>query len=90
MVESSSSEDSDVRATSENPTGRIAERSAAVTVLFSAVALLFFYYLRRGWFEDIETRRFIAIGIVIVGVFALTRTYVLWRRRKVGERPTPE
>jgi hypothetical protein len=73
------------RATRDNPSGRIAQRATALTVLFSAVTLLFFYYLRRSWPDDVETRRFTAIamsGTVALGIFALIMICVVSRRRK--------
>jgi hypothetical protein len=80
------------RATRDNPSGRIAQRAAAVTVLLSAVTLLFFHYLRRSWPDDIETRRFTAIamsGTVVLGIIALIIICVVSRRRRDGERSTP-
>jgi hypothetical protein len=80
------------RATCENPSGRVAQRAMAVTVLFSGIALLLFYYLRLSWPDDTETRRFAAIALSLtvgVGIVAVIAVYVLSRRRKDGERSSP-
>jgi Kef-type K+ transport system membrane component KefB len=81
------------RATRENPRGRVAQGAAAVIVLLSAIALLFFYFLRQSWPGDIETRRFTTIamsGTVGLSIIALITICVLSRRRKGGERSTPD
>jgi len=47
------------------------ERAAAAIVMFSVMTLLFFYYLRLAWPEDIETRRLTTIamaGTIVFGV----------------------
>src|SRR5262249_11033714 len=56
------------RATRQNPPGQIVQRAAAVIVLLSAINLLFWYFVRCSWPEDIETRRFtdIAMGITFL------------------------
>jgi hypothetical protein len=43
------------RATRQNPSGRMAQRTVAVIVWFSTMTLLLTYYLRRSFPEDIET-----------------------------------
>jgi hypothetical protein len=81
------------RATPENPSGRIARRAAAVTVLFSAITLLFFYYLRLSWPDDIETRRLTAIAMSLTVGFSMAvfiTICVLSRRRRDGERASPD
>jgi hypothetical protein len=73
------------RATRQNPGGRISQRAAAVAVLFSVITLLFFYYLRRSWPEDIETRQFTTIamaGTIAFGVVFLAGYGVVSRHRK--------
>ena len=73
------------RATPQNPTGQIVQRTAAVIVLLSAITLLFFYFVRRSWPEDVETGRFTAIAIgmtVLFAVFGFIRYCVVPRRRK--------
>jgi hypothetical protein len=73
------------RATRQNPSGRIFQRATAVVVLFSVITLLFFYYLRRSWPEDIETRRFTNIamaGTIVFGVVFLAGYGVVSRHRK--------
>ena len=75
------------RATRQNPTGRIPQRAAAVIVLFSVIALLFFYYLRLSWPEDIETRQFTTIaigGTLVLSVTVLIIVGVVARRRSGG------
>ena len=73
------------RATRENPSGRIAQRAVAVTVLFSAVSLLFFYYVRLSWPDDIETRRFTTIAMsltVALSIASFIRISLRPPRRK--------
>jgi hypothetical protein len=80
------------RATRENPSGRIAQRAVAVTVLFSAISLLFFYCLRLSWPDDIETRRFTAIAMsltVALSIVSFVRIRVRPPRRKDGDPSTP-
>ncbi|HEY6130103.1 MAG TPA: hypothetical protein VIW23_18165 [Candidatus Acidoferrum sp.] len=59
------------RSTRQNPSGRIAQRATVVIASCSAIALLFFYYLRRSWFGDAETRRFTAIAVGVTILFGL-------------------
>jgi hypothetical protein len=66
-------------------TGQTVQRAAAVIVLLSAITLLFFYFVRRSWPEDIETGRFTAIAMgmtVLLAVFGFIRYCVIPRRRK--------
>jgi hypothetical protein len=81
------------RATRENPGGHVAQRAVAVTVLFSGIALLLFHYLRLSWPDDTETRRFAAIALSLtvgVSIVAVVAVYALSRRRKDGERSSPD
>jgi hypothetical protein len=72
------------RSTPQNPPGRIRERVIALSVLFSAVSLLFFYYLRRSAPEDIETLQFTTIALIgTIPVVALSSViaYRIVRKR---------
>jgi hypothetical protein len=51
------------RATSQNPSGRPAQRAAAVAVLASLMALIFFAYIGGLWPRDEGTREFVSIGL---------------------------
>jgi len=60
------------RATRHNPTGRKERRSAALAVMFSLMAMLFFYYVQRSVPSTPDSRQFFAIlfGITIAfGIF---------------------
>ena len=58
-----------LRSTRQNPSGRTVQRGAAITPLFTTAAILFFSYLRRSWPDDIETRRFTSITIIVSLLF---------------------
>jgi hypothetical protein len=80
------------RVTRLNPSGRVAQRGMAVTVLSSMIALLFFYYLWRGWPQDTETRQFTAIavgGTILFAIFKLVRYCGFSRRHTDQSRSTP-
>jgi hypothetical protein len=66
------------RATRENPSGRIAQRAVAVTVLFSAISLLFFYYLRLSWPDDIETQQFTTIALSLTVGCSIITFITIW------------
>jgi hypothetical protein len=71
------------RATPQNPGGRPFRARAAVVVLFSGWSLLFFYYLRRGSPEDLDTRRFTDIallGTIVLAVALLVTNFACARR----------
>ena len=59
------------RATRENPSGRVVQRAGALAFLFSAVSLLFAYFLRLSWPDDFETRRFTAILMSLTVAFGI-------------------
>jgi len=67
------------RATSQNPKGRPAQRSAAVAVMASLMALIFFGYIGGLWPRDEDTREFVFIG---VGLTALLVIVLIVTRRK--------
>ena len=72
------------RATPQNPTGRIAQRSAAVILWITLTALLFFYYIQRGWPNNSAAHvfRLCVFGTTIVaGVMALVRVGIITRRK---------
>jgi hypothetical protein len=72
------------RATTENPTGKKAERSVAAIVWFSFSALLFFYYIGRGWPNDAHETEFrgIMFGTTIVfGIAGLIIVRLVSRNR---------
>ncbi len=70
------------RATPQNPDGQFTQRAAAVTLLFSLMALLFFYYVRRTWPEDIETRRFTTIAMALTIPFGMAILIRVVSRRR--------
>lgn len=79
------------RATSGNPRGRPVDRAAALSVLSSAITLLFFYYLRYSYPGDIETRHFTTIGLIgTVPAMVLIFIVVAWSHRKRRELPTSD
>jgi hypothetical protein len=59
------------RSTPQNPDGRIAVRAAAVIFWSFTIILLFFYYIRRSWPDDLDTRRFTDIAFVGTPVLAI-------------------
>ena len=67
------------RATRQNPSGRPAQRAAAVTVMASLMALLFFAYIGGLWPRDEGTREFASIGL---GLTALLVIVLIATRRK--------
>jgi hypothetical protein len=72
------------RATAENPEGNVVQRSAAVIGWVTLTALLFFYYLQRGWPRDANAQMFrvCLFGTTIVlGVVGLLVVRVVFRRR---------
>ena len=79
------------RATSTNSRGRPVERAAALCVLFGAIILLFFGYLRSSYPSDIETRHFTTIGFIgTVPAMFLIFIVVAWPHRNHKERSTSE
>lgn len=77
------------RATPQIPEGRPFRARAAVVVLFSGWSLLFFYYLRRGSPEDLDTRRFTAIALVGTIVLAAALLAINFSRsRRTSGQPT--
>jgi uncharacterized membrane protein len=67
------------RATSQNPSGRPAQRAAAIAVLASLMALIFFAYIGGLWPRDEGTREFVSIGL---GLTALLVVFLIATRRK--------
>ena len=67
------------RATSQNPSGRPAQRAAAVAALASLMALIFFAYIGGLWPRDEGTREFVSIGL---GLTALLVMFLVATRRK--------
>jgi hypothetical protein len=67
------------RVTRQNPSGRPAQRAAAVAVLASLIALLFFGYIGGFWPKDAATREFASIGLALT---ALVVIFLVARRRK--------
>ena len=67
------------RATSQNPSGRPAQRAAAVAVLASLMALIFFAYIGGFWPRDEGTREFVSIGL---GLTAFLVIFLVATRRK--------
>jgi hypothetical protein len=59
------------RATPQNPSGRPAQRAAAVTVLASLMALLFFGYIGGLWPRDEGTREFAFIGLGLIALLVI-------------------
>jgi hypothetical protein len=73
------------RSTPRNPGGRIAVRAAAVIFWSFTITLLFFYYLRRSWPDDLDTRRFTDIAFVgtpVLAVIAFVKIYLKSRNPK--------
>lgn len=71
------------RATNQNPKGLVLRRSAAVTVWLTGTAMLFFYYIQRGWPRDSDSNLFRAImfgGTVALGAVGLIVVGVISRR----------
>lgn len=67
------------RATSQNPSGRPAQRAAAVAFMASLMALIFFAYIGGHWPRDEGTREFVSIGL---GLTALLVIFLVATRRK--------
>jgi uncharacterized membrane protein len=67
------------RATSQNPSGRPAQRAAAIAVLASLMALIFFAYIGGLWPRDEGTREFVSIGL---GLTTLLVVFLIATRRK--------
>lgn len=67
------------RATGQNPSGRPAQRAAAVAVMASLMALLFFGYIGALWPRDEGSRAFTSIGL---GLTALLVIFLVATRRK--------
>lgn len=59
------------RATRQNPSGRPAQRAAAVAVLVSLIALLFFGYISGLWPKDAATREFAFIGLALTALLVI-------------------
>lgn len=57
------------RATPQNPIGRTALRALSIYIWFSVSMLFFLYYFRLVWSQDIETRRFTTITMLIMLLF---------------------
>jgi hypothetical protein len=74
------------RPTPQEPNGRFTQRAIAVMTLFSLISLVFFYFIRQTWPEDIEMRRFTTMAMILsipFGLVILTR--ILARRRIEGK-----
>lgn len=80
------------RATPQNPRGNRARITAVVYVWLTVGILLFLYYIRRTWIEDIETRDFTTIAMLMmvpIGILGFIRYRVVLRRQNVmGELQT--
>jgi hypothetical protein len=59
------------RPTLRNPDGRIVVRAAAVIFWSFTNTMIFFYYIRRSWPEDLHTRRFTDIAFVGTPILAI-------------------
>jgi hypothetical protein len=59
------------RATGQNPRGRPAQRAAAVAVLASLMALIFFGYIGGLWPRDEGTREFVSIGLGLTALLVI-------------------
>jgi len=68
------------RATRENPSGRVVQRALALTLFFSSILFLVAYILRLSWRNDLETRRFTEIMIILTVVFAVVFLIRVWLR----------
>ena len=71
------------RATRQNPSGRPAQRAAAVAVMASLMALLFFAYIGGLWPRDEGTREFAFIGLgltalLVIVLVATRRRWSVW------------
>ena len=59
------------RATSQNPSGRPAQRGAAVAIMASLMALIFFAYIGGLWPRDEGTREFVVIGLGLTALLVI-------------------
>jgi hypothetical protein len=72
------------RATSQNPSGRPTQRAAAVAVLASLMALIFFAFIGGFWPRDEGTREFVFIGLGLTALLAIF--LVATRRRRLASQ----
>jgi hypothetical protein len=68
------------RATARNPTGKVFQTTVAVIVWISLSALLFFYYIQRGWPKDSDAQLFRACLFGVTIVFAVGALIVAFLR----------
>jgi DMSO/TMAO reductase YedYZ heme-binding membrane subunit len=71
------------RATDQNPRGQVGRRAAALTVLFTGIALLLFCYIPLSLHKDPDTRLFATISFtmtLLLALAALTAARMISRR----------